>query len=406
MHKSYLVVISIALLIMSCQDPSPFKDEGRDILEAYGEIKSDTLYAQADTFVVNGKVSTAQGSKLSLGSYQNFESRILVKCDLVPTDTVIMDRLQLLLSSATDFGDGMANLDGMVYRVTDEWEESVNADESWDFRSRIDYSPETSASFSFGPLDSTVYTDFSIELPIKLVEFWQDTVGGNNNHGVLIDFTSSGLIREFSSREGLFVTRLPRIVYSFHLASNDSIISDTLICTKDASLIDFTGSFTSDNLYISSGYTTRAFFEFDFSSIPKSANISSVNFFYERDSLNSIINDNRSHDMYMRNATTNFNSLPSFEIDSTFVLSTRHNIILSEIYSAQLSLDDRIRATTGQFFVQDIINDFVNHGSFMLQYLNEGNDISVYAIKGVSTPERSQRPHLIVEYFLNPAGRL
>ena len=270
----------------------------------------------------------------------------------------------------------------------------------------IDYSPETSAAFSIGDPDTTLYTDYSIELPVKLVEIWQDTTGDDQNHGILVDFTSAGFIREFSSREGFFSTRVPRMVFVYHEAGKDSTISDTLVATLDASLIDYTGNFDEDKIYISSGYTTRAFFEFDFDSIPKNANISSVNFFYDKDSLNSIINDNRSHNIYMRNVTTDFSTLPGYEIDSTFLYSVRHNILLSEEFSSGLSLDDNLRADAGQYFVQDFINDFVQHGSFFLQYINEGADISVYAIKGVDYPDKAMRPRLIIEYFLNPDGRL
>ena len=405
-RKYSLVLLMLMLILTACQDPSPFKDEGKDILEAYGEIRSDTLYALSDTFLVSGKVNTGNSVKLLLGSYQNFEARFLIKFAFLPPDSVIMDELHLTISSAADFGDETGFLEGMVYRVTDSWVGSVNADPSWDYRSNIDYSPETSAAFSFGHPDTTLYTDYSIELPVKLVEIWQDTTGDNQNHGILVDFTSAGFIREFSSREGFFSSRVPRMVFVYHEAGKDSSISDTLVATLDASLIDYTGNFNEDKIYVSSGYTTRAFFEFDFDSIPKNANISSVNFFYDKDSLNSITNDNRSHDIYLRNVTTDFSTLPGYEIDSTFLFSTRHNIFLSEEYSSGLSLDDNLRANAGQYFVQDFINEFVKHGSFFLQYKNEGTDISVYAIKGVDYPDKAMRPRLIIEYFLNPAGRL
>jgi len=407
MNKTILFILLISLLIVTaCQDPSPFKDEGKDILEAYGEIKSDTLYAKSGTFLVSDKVSTARSVKLLLGSYQNFEARSLLKFDYTAPDSTVLEELHLLISGTGDFGEGMGSLNGMVYRVTEPWEESVNADPDWDYKSNIDYSPETSAEFSLGDLDSALYTDFSIELPVKLGEAWKDTSSGGQNHGLLLDFTSSGFIREFSSREGFFASRVPRIVFVYHKEGSDSTIIDTLVATTDAALIDFTGTFDQDRIYVSSGYSTRAFFEFDLDSIPKTANIASVNFFYEKDSANSIINPHRTQDIYMRNVTTGFNELPAYEVDSTFVFSTRHNIVVSEIYSSGLSLDDRVRANTAQYFIQDIINEFVSNGSFLLQYTNEGTDVSVYVIEGIDHPDKAKRPHLIIEYFENPAGRL
>ena len=74
--------------------------------------------------------------------------------------------------------------------------------------------------------------------------------------------------------------------------------------------------------------------------------------------------------------------------------------------SSGLSLDDGVRANTAQYFIQDIINEFVSYGSFLLQYTNEGTDVSVYVIEGVDHSDKAKRPHLIIEYFENPDGRL
>ena len=318
---------------------------------------------------------------------------------------MIYDSLKLIISSAYDLGESMGFLQGNVYRVTEEWDESVNSDENWDFRTKIDYSAETSASFSLPPMDSALYTDYKIDLPVSLVNFWQDTVGGNNNHGILLDFSSVGLIREFSSREGGFSTRRPKLVYVYHQAGTDSTIRDTVFTSQDAALIDYVGNFDNNKLYVSSGYAARSFFKFNFDSIPKTANLTSVSFFYDRDSLNSVINLNRNQHIYLRDVTTEFDELPNYEIDSTFVFSSFRNIVLYDRNNA-LQLDDRFRAGAAQYFIQDFINEFIVHGSFYLQYTNEGDDVSVYAIKGIDYPEKSLRPHLIVEYYVNPRGRL
>jgi hypothetical protein len=317
-----------------------------------------------------------------------------------------MDSMRLLISAFADFGDQLGTIDGSVYRVTETWNESVNADEFWDYRSNIDLSPETSASFSLPEQDTTTYTDFKIDLPVKLAEIWQDTLGGDQNHGILLDFSSTGIIREFSSRQGIFPTRYPRLVYVYHEAGSDSTIRDTVFTTRDASLIDFTGNLDQDRIYIMSGFTARAFFKFDFSDIPKNANISSASFFYSQDAQNSVVNDNRSQNFYMRNVTTEFNKLPSYDIDSTFVFSTRRNIVLNDNDNTGLILDDGIRADAGGYFIQDIINEYVNNGSFLLHYVSEGFDVSIYAINGIDTPSKESRPRLILEYFLNPRGRL
>ena len=143
---------TLFLILIACQDPNPLVDEGRDILEAYGEMVSDTLYAVSDTFIINGKVSTASSSRLLLGAHAGYETRILLRFSNLPPDTVILDSVRLMISSFADFGPDLSHIDGTVYRVKESWEESVNADELWDYKANIDYAPETSANFSFAEL--------------------------------------------------------------------------------------------------------------------------------------------------------------------------------------------------------------------------------------------------------------
>ena len=62
-------------VFLACQDANPIRDEGKDILQAYGQMQSDTLFAEADTFIVTGKVNTGSSPKLLLGSRQGFHRR-------------------------------------------------------------------------------------------------------------------------------------------------------------------------------------------------------------------------------------------------------------------------------------------------------------------------------------------
>jgi hypothetical protein len=266
--------------------------------------------------------------------------------------------------------------------------------------------PGTSASFEFMQLDTTTYTDYQVTLSPQLMDIWRDTTGGDQNNGVLFDFDGADHIKEFSSREGFFSSRRPRLVYSYRDELNDTTLRDTIFSTRDAALIDYTGVFDPENIYITAGYETNAFFKFDFDSIPENAYMVSVQFRFTEDSLASLINPNHTTEIYLRNVTTDYDELPYYSIDSTFTININHSVVLTETTPGRLTLRDSRRAAVSRVFIQDIINQFMNHGSFYLQYVNPGVDISRYAIQGINRAEGDARPHLILEYYLQSAPRL
>ena len=402
-----LIVLFLALAVSwSCEEANPIRDEGKDVLQAYGTIKSDTLYAVADTFLIAGKTNTGSSPKLLLGSYNGFEGRFLVKFTSFPADTFTVDSLAVIVSAPAAFGDDSNPLTGTVHYVTGAWEENVNSDASWDYRANIDMSPELTTPFTLARLDTTIYTDYRINLPVQLVDIWRDTTSGDQNNGLLFDFSGADHIKEFSSREGLFATRRPRLVYTYRDQTNDTTLHDTVTSTLDASLIDYTGTFDRDKLYICAGYETDAFFKFDFDSIPSNAYMVSVQFRFSEDSLFSLKNPNRTTEIYLRNAVTGYNELPAYQLDSTFTLSLNYSVVLTESVPHILSLRDSRRAVVSRAFIQDIINGFMIHGSFFLQYVSPGNDISLYAVHSTNQATGIDRPHIILEYYLQTAPRL
>ncbi len=404
--KSALLIIIGIFAVSACEEANPIRDEGKDILKSYGQMQSDTLYAIADTFMVAGKVSTGSSTKLLLGNNQGFEGRFLVKFSSIPADTIKVDSLKIIISAPGVFGNEMNPITGKVFRVTNSWDESVNADPAWDYRMNIDLSAETTSPFEFSALDTTSYTDYEVILPPVLADVWRDTTTGDQNHGLLFDFEYADHIFEFSSREGFFSSRRPRLIYTYHDQINDSTVHDTVYSSLDASLVEYTGILDENKIYVSSGYVTNAFFKFDFDSIPENAYMVSVEFRFTEDTLSSLKNSNRSTEIYLRNVITDYTELPLYQIDSTFTQNINHSVVLTESTPHILSLRDTRRAAVSRSFIQDIINQFMVHGSFYLQYVNPGDDISVYAIMGTRIASGISRPHIILEYFLQTAPRL
>jgi len=387
---------------LSCIEGDPLHDITGERINN-GGIYLDTLYAIADTSIVEGKISTAFSGKLLLGKFSDFESRFLIRFQNIPADSFKVDTLRLILTSISNQGEIVTPLTGTAYMVTEDWEESVNKDESWHWQDKIDFSPETSTTFE---LNESVETTHVIDLPTTLMEYWQDTTGGNKNFGLLVDFTSASYIKEFGSSNNSTSSLEPMMVAVYSNTSLDSTIHDTLFADKDASLIDFTGEFDPNLTQIVSGFSGKSFFKFDLSEIPQNAAFATMRFILNRDVPNSVINKTFIEEMYLRTATSNYDALPFYEIDSTFVFSYNYNVILNEISSDVLDILLTERGKNAQYFLQDIINGDIKYGSFMVQYTNEWQGVSVYTVKGANTTEIKQRPKLIFEYYDIPDSRL
>jgi hypothetical protein len=363
----------------------------------------DTLYAISDTSIIEGKISTAFSGKLLLGEFSDFESRFLIRFQNIPADSFKVDTLRLILTSISNQGESLTPITGTTYMVTEDWEESVNGDESWKWQNKIDLSPETSTTFE---LNESTGTTHIIDLPTTLMENWQDTTGGNKNFGLLVDFNSASYIKEFGSKNNSTSLLAPMMVAVYYDLSNDSTIHDTLFADKDASLIDYTGEFDPNMTQIVAGYSGKSFFKFDLSAIPKNAALATMRFILNRDVPNSVVNEAFTEEMFLRTATSNYSALPFYDIDSTFVFSYNYNVILTEISADILDILSTERGKNAQYFLQDIINGDIAYGSFMVEYRNEWQGVSVYAIKGADAPDINQRPKIIVEYYDIPDPRL
>ena len=399
-----LIILSILLVftVMSCMEGDPLHDITGERIDN-GGFYLDTLYAMSDTSIIEGKISTAFSGKLLLGSYKDFESRILVRFLGVPADTFEVDSLRLILNSVYNQGEASLPINGTAYMVTEDWEESVNEDESWNWQDKIDQSPEVTSEFELAETEKGSHV---IELSPELMKTWQDTTGGGRNYGLLLDFNSASYIKEFGSKNNTDGIPVPQLVAVYYNHSLDSTIHDTLSVDKDASLLDFTGTFNPNLLQIVSGYSVKSFLKFDLSSLPKNAALATMRFILYRDADNSVINTNLEEQMYLRTATSDYDLLPEYDIDSTFAFNIFYNVVLSEQTKDVLDIAPVDRGRFSQNFLQAIVNGDIPLGSFMVQYRNEWDGISVYAVRDSKSENINRRPKLIVEYYNIPNPRL
>lgn len=400
------IVLFIALFTLTtmwaCIDGDPLHVITRSD-DNNGNVFRDTLYALEDTSIVEGKISTAFGTKLLLGTHADFEARFLLEFGSLPADTFQIDSLRLMLTAVSNQGEALVPIIGSAYRVTEAWGESVNEDENWDYTTKIDYSPDLTANFEISEETASYHI---IDLPPALMDAWRDTVGGDNNHGLLLDFNDAGYIKEFRSVDAAFSGERPRLISVYYDSAVDSVVHDTSFVNIDASLIDFKGIFDPNIINISSGYSVRSFFKFDLSSIPKLAVMSTFDFVLKRDTLNSVINTNTTERFSLRTVTSDYEDLPVYEVDSTYTTNFFFSVQMVESSTGVLQIDPIERGNAAQNFFQAIVNGDINYESFLVHYKIESNDISVYSVKNSSDPNPEDRPMLIYEYYVIPEPRL
>lgn len=401
MTKVITAILTAIIIFTSCKDSNPIVDTQNNSLPDYGTVVVDTLIAVEATYQMSDKVSSALGSRLQIGRTNDFEARILLRFITLPADTIELDSVYIRLRTIANLGEFQSPFTAKVYRVTNSWDATVNGDEAWNYADNID--PVPLAEFTITNDDSDYY---KINIPDSVVSIWQDTTDGGHNFGLFVDYDGADFVKEFGSENS---SEVPQIVYVYQNATNDSTIRDTAYAYIDASIFNYTGigQLGPDSLiYIGSGQPFRAFIKFDMSEIPDNVILSHANFVFEKDSVNSLLSENKSQNFRIRTAITPIEQLPYFEVDSTFSTNIYHDVLLSEQDDNYLGLSSVEQGETAQYFLQSIINKEVNYQSFMVQYYDEGSGISAFAIKGVSDIVLGNRPKLIVEYFVIPSPRI
>lgn len=396
-HFIYIIFIIITF-IYSCVDSDAIVDPDR---VDYGELQRVTFTATESRFIETGKTNTSFSTKLLLGNYNDFECRYVVKFSSLPADSINVDSIYFLVDSYANIGVPSQDIVGEIKLITKEWAENINTDENWSYLDDVSNSPLTTTSINITQDDSL---SFQIALPDTIVSIWQDTTGGGNNHGLLIDYTNADFVKIFNS---LNTGNGPKLIYVYQNVTNDSTIRDTVNAALDANLIEYTSNLQSDSLlYVTSGYAHRAFIKFDLDSLPKDIVISNVNFILNQDSLNTKTDETASNNFYVRTVTSPFSELPSYQADSTFMSSLFYNLSLSQSGNT-LQLSTGLQGQAGQYFIQSIVNEEIQYGSFLIHYVGEGNTISQFAIKGANQNIiESNRPKMIVEYFKIPDSRI
>jgi len=228
-----------------------------------------------------------------------------------------------------------------------------------------------------------------------LIDDWRTE---ENNNGLLFRAaeTENHIIIDFDSFNSQ--NQPPGLIYS--TKTDTSVIIDTLQTGFDATVFDYIGNIfdeerSNNNLVITSGYPTRSYIKFDFSTIPHKAIINRAQLILEINDDNIYQNPGQTNTFFFRVITETEGGLT---VDSTYLYNLNVNFLLFED-GPNLVLTEDDAVSLGQGYIQSVVNDFSNFEWFSIQYFGESNSLDMIKLFGSDNPNGAQ-PALIVQYLI------
>jgi hypothetical protein len=407
MNKIFDFLI-LVLFTWSCQDISSIQPPDElNLKERYGKYVDTTFYATRDTFLVGNPVSTFGAPKLSVGKLHNLESSILLKFVFLPDSAYIIDSVYIELFGLKSLGDATSDMVVSIYEADYEWDGTANLEDQWHNYTPTNkikdviFSAQDSMRYKIAIEDSSIYNKWFRE--------------GDENKGLFLRAEDATYIREFASFDYYYASDyenyIPRII--FRVFEDSVFRHDTLYTGLDATVFDhgisggqdpFELANQDEDLVISSGIASRSFIQFDgLNSIPPNAVVQSADIyikqknmsFYLPGSENELLNKNNEQYIYLLSVEESNADLSHYKLDSVFT-SSSYQIFLSRNDSTLKLSDINEQVKFGRNYIQNIINGAINSNWFYLQYVNEGQDISLMRLK-----DSSEDPaELHIQYIL------
>ncbi len=390
-HIIYTVLIIVTpFTLWFCSDnnvispPSEFRFD-----ESHGVLRTDTLYTIDERFIVKDPLETGNASTLSLGRTPDFEAFFLIKFVELPADSLLLDSVYVELNGfgKLDLADRV-QMDLEVYEMSETWNTSANTEEMWQ-----NYMP-ASAPLHVQSINLDDSLSYKIPIDVSLIDKWQDD---EQNFGLLFraQDMENQVVKEFASFNSF--TSPPGLIYTARL--DTSLLRDTLRTGTDVTVFRYTGTVYEDaasegDIIVSSGVPSRAYFKFDYSSIPKSSLISRARFELDFDTDNPYNNPNHSNSFYLRSVIESESGL---EVDSLLSYDINVNYILAED-EGEFTLTQNSETLFGQNYIQALINGDLNQDWFSVQYVGESASLSLMKFFGSENPTE-QRPKLIIQYL-------
>jgi hypothetical protein len=269
MKKLFLLAFLFALfMVMACTTEEPLPS-GLDALHRANTDSLEVLtFPAVEVAQYRLPVQAGLTATLLIGHTDGITTRALVAfTSLSAVDTATVNAATLSFTQTQKWGDG-AGFTCTVHRVAVDWTETSV---KWqDIAGQ--YDAAAAASFAVSSEDSTSY---EIALPPDLVNGW---IGGGDNFGLLLDFSSADMIASLMSVDVSEVGYPTlKLAYTTKAGEADTV---TVNPSRDATLFSYDEEPEedviqrgSDRLWLDNARGYRTLIRFDLSQLSKEASI-------------------------------------------------------------------------------------------------------------------------------------
>ncbi|MFQ5823619.1 MAG: DNRLRE domain-containing protein [bacterium] len=387
-----ILFILVVFNIISCSEDMPIQDINLADPSDRGSIENISINT-IDLEVSFSDTVAATGSSeiLSLGSYTDIETKILLRFENLPNN-ILATSAAIVLNTRAIIGESMQPFTATIHQITADWDELSVTDEIFQNSFNID---SLGSAEIFPTVNDTSGIDTlnigSVRIEFdnpQLVNDWMDSTSMVANYGVLLDFLNSNFIKEFFSKDN--ITNQPMLEIQY---LSDSTDTDTtyVTATADAYLVRSLMEPPSGPLYVDNIFSRQSVIKFDLSKskIPRESTINRAILDLNIQAEHSILKDDRFTIQLIRLAEP-FVPPNSFKLDSLFfVINTAFDLSNSFL---EIPI-------TGM--VQNWITQDVNNNGFIIRTGTPGRDVSRVAFFSAGI-DSSLAPKVEVDYTVAP----
>lgn len=278
-----LILILVMLFINGCGSDNPVQGLDLTDLTERGKIRS-TVLDSIELEVSFSKIAATGESKfLSLGSFDNIETQILLRFESIP-ESIRVDTAAIILFTHAIIGEKSGSFTAHVHQILTDWDELTVTDTT--FANSFDQENILGSAEIFPTVGDTSANDsVRIEFDAQLVNAWIDSTVANQ--GILINFSNSGFIKEFFSRDNN--DNRPQL--ELHFTKNGLESDTTLMATADAFLVRSLMDPPPGPLYVGNAILHQSVIKFNLFNIPKEATINRAVLQLNVQSANSLLKE-------------------------------------------------------------------------------------------------------------------
>jgi hypothetical protein len=393
------VLFVLLAAFLACGSDTPIQGfdlsnpDSRGLVDSTAIKEIDFELTYTDSIVPTGAVS----SSLLLGSFNNVESRVLLRFNAIP-DTAEITKATLILRTNAIIGDEIKTaFSATVHNVLEDWNELTVTDEN--FHHNYDRSPIAAAEILsvtqvFDENDSLIIEPVRFqfnEAGVALVNGWADTTDATPNYGMLIDFSNSTFIKSFFTVSNA----ANRPLLELEVMSGSVLDTVSVPVTQDAFIARELVSLPSGPLYVDNIFGKHAIVKFDLSAIRRESTVNRAQLELTVDQAHTFISESQFSFQVMR-LLKPFTEPDSIAFDFGFaalatVSSTGSKITVSE---SSLPVFRRI--------VQDWVTGQVENHGLLIRTNTPGQSISRVAIVAAQL-NPAEAPSLRIDFSIAPS---